>query len=1048
MRSTLPAESKALAAWFAEGVRAELAALERDGGAQTYEVHSGKLLESKGPKQGVFAFIIADGTRIPEDSNGRLKADDVEFSATVTSQQGNIIHLYLEGETIPSGIHWAKLIIDDTALLRRLAEVLEDHSKNSAGLSSLSTTVFHYQDASIKAIPLPETKALINITGELRDVLEKACGSSVTYIWGPPGTGKTHAIAHLVTALVESGERVLVTSHTHAAVDQALYEAVKNEDKKTGPLSGHVAVTDGRVLRIGITSDRKIPDSVRFDKVLEIKGQKIHKEILAIEAEIQPLIKVIEGGRTILEQWDKLTEFSHRLNRAKQVVDSAASARMSTKEAVDRCKGIIIHRHDDLEKARRAWFWRESKIANAQKALDEARQQLSQAEETLASRGREIEKAQQTVPLLEKAFKEQESYCLTLPKREVVEKELAGISQKLNPLEQKLRALQDELAELGQRVIDNASAIFCTLTKNYVGKDLQGQKFDAVIVDEISMALPPLIFLAAGRAKLRVILVGDFLQLPPIVRSDTEISSERLRKDIFHLAGVANDMKPAEPCAVLTRLSTQRRMLPPIAEVARHLVYNKTGHRLYDDESVKHRQVNDWLDFLPENPLVIVDTADLHCWCGKQPGTLSRFNMYTATAAVELAGIAARRIPLPGENDPQPIGIITPYAAQRRLLSRLIDDMELDKWVAGGTVHTFQGSQADLIIFDTVLDEPYWAARLTNPNRDVSDVLRDLNVAVTRAKNKFVFVGSSEWLNRRANPTSALGQLWHFLKNEGDLISVFDLLGNDFQQRVAATHQTNSEWRIPRHEDDYKLEILDESTFFDRFAQDIGTAKTSIFGLAPYFGEYRWPKIQPLFSAALNRKIAVTLVIPPLGEAENPSYVNAVVKNLREQGAVVIMASGLHGKDVIIDERIIYTGSMNWSSNRGRIETVHRLYAPKYAKQCLEYMQAKYIRRAAQHEDGTSRVCPRCGHPVQVVNQRRQHGKWDSQSMKVGCSNPECEGYLRDIDERPPFKNFPCCQLDGRTKYRKVRRGRGEVWQCPKHPKQCPTEKVVMGDPS
>jgi len=241
---------------------------------------------------------------------------------------------------------------------------------------------------------------------------------------------------------------------------------------------------------------------------------------------------------------------------------------------------------------------------------------------------------------------------------------------------------------------------------------------------------------------------------------------------------------------------------------------------------------------------------------------------------------------------------------------------------------------------------------------------------------------------------------------------------------------------------------LDEGTFFDRFAQDIGAAKTSIFGLAPYFGEYRWPKIQPFFIAALNRGIAVTLVVPPLGEAENPNYVNAVIKNLREQGAVVITASGLHGKDVIIDERIIYTGSMNWSSNRGRIETIHRLYAPRYAKQCLEYMQAKYIRQSAQHEDGTSRVCPLCGHSVQVVNQRRQHGKWDLQSMKIGCSNPDCEGYLRDIDERPPFKSVPRCQVDGLTKYRKVRRGRGEMWQCPKHPKQCPTEKVVMGDPS
>jgi len=99
-----------------------------------------------------------------------------------------------------------------------------------------------------------------------------------------------------------------------------------------------------------------------------------------------------------------------------------------------------------------------------------------------------------------------------------------------------------------------------------------------------------------------------------------------------------------------------------------------------------------------------------------------------------------------------------------------------------------------------------------------------------------------------------------------------------------------------------------------------------------------------------------------------------------------------------------------------------------------QLMQAKHIRQAAIHEDGSPRVCPHagCGWPLQVVNQRRQHGAWDFQAIKVGCTNPDCEGYLRNIDERPSFKSPPVCRVDGRTKYRRVRRGRGEVWQCPK----------------
>ena len=490
-------------------------------------------------------------------------------------------------------------------------------------------------------------------------------------------------------------------------------------------------------------------------------------------------------------------------------------------------------------------------------------------------------------------------------------------------------------------------------------------------------------------------------------------------------------------------------MRKEIADVARHLVYLAAGG-LDDHPKVSSRTLPDWLHFLPSNPLVIVDTADLHCWSGKQPSTLSRFNFDSATVAVQIAALVAAKLPRPAAGSAPRIGIVTPYTAQRRLLTKLIADLGLKDWVAAGTVHTFQGAEAELIIFDSVLDEPYWSARLCNPKKEsVDDVKRDLNVAITRARDKLVFLGSSDWLNTHAKPTSGLGMVWRFLKDHADLISAVDLINLDQFQRVFAEYVRHTGWNVPPVDDGYMFEHLDEITFFKRFLDDVNQASDSIFALAPYFGEYRWPRIQPAIAAALRRHIKVTIVTPPLSEAQNRTYVEKVADNLRNLGAVVVSSSGLHGKDVIIDEKIVYTGSMNWSSNRGRSEEVHRMHAPQYAKLCLQFMQAKYIRQAAIHEDGTPRICPQpnCGWPLQVVNQRRQHGAWDFQPMKAGCTNPSCKGYLRNLDERPSFKTVPLCRIDGRTKYRRVTRGRGEVWQCPKHPKQCPREKVVPGDP-
>ena len=46
-------------------------------------------------------------------------------------------------------------------------------------------------------------------------------------IWGPPGTGKTTTISYLAPLLARRGERILIASHTNAAVDAVIRAAVK-----------------------------------------------------------------------------------------------------------------------------------------------------------------------------------------------------------------------------------------------------------------------------------------------------------------------------------------------------------------------------------------------------------------------------------------------------------------------------------------------------------------------------------------------------------------------------------------------------------------------------------------------------------------------------------------------------------------------------------------------------------------------------------------------------------------------------------------------------
>ena len=98
------------------------------------------------------------------------------------------------------------------------------------------------------------------------------------------------------------------------------------------------------------------------------------------------------------------------------------------------------------------------------------------------------------------------------------------------------------------------------------------------------------------------------------------------------------------------------------------------------------------------------------------------------------------------------IGVITPYRGQVSLLRALVYERKYDedfnKRIKIGTVHTFQGSECDIIIFDMVdcyvleNGKSNTIGRLYSGN----DGERLLNVAVSRARHKLIVVCDPEYI--------------------------------------------------------------------------------------------------------------------------------------------------------------------------------------------------------------------------------------------------------------------------------------------------------------
>ncbi|HLL25532.1 MAG TPA: AAA domain-containing protein, partial [Kofleriaceae bacterium] len=77
-----------------------------------------------------------------------------------------------------------------------------------------------------------------------RAAVQLCSDSDLAFIWGPPGTGKTVTLTHVVEELLAQGQRLLLASTTNAAIDQILAKL-----SRTTWFAG--AVEAGTVIRLG-----------------------------------------------------------------------------------------------------------------------------------------------------------------------------------------------------------------------------------------------------------------------------------------------------------------------------------------------------------------------------------------------------------------------------------------------------------------------------------------------------------------------------------------------------------------------------------------------------------------------------------------------------------------------------------------------------------------------------------------------------------------------------------------------------------------------------
>jgi ATP-dependent RNA/DNA helicase IGHMBP2 len=277
-------------------------------------------------------------------------------------------------------------------------------------------------------------------------------------------------------------------------------------------------------------------------------------------------------------------------------------------------------------------------------------------------------------------------------------------------------------AQAVEQVLNRAPIVGATLT-GLDSETLGRRVFDLAVIDEAGQAVEPAGWVPLLRAK-RVVLAGDHFQLPPTVLSPAAAAgglAVSLLERVMALCGQA----------VSRRLRVQYRMHETIAGFSAEEFYEADllaadavrGHRLCDLPGVQATP-------LTETPLRFLDTAGAGYDEEPEPDGPSRRNpQEAALAARQVRALVAAGVPAAS------VGVITPYAAQARLLRELLDDpaVEVD------SVDGFQGREKEAIVLSLVR---------SNAEGEVGFLAdeRRMNVALTRARRLLVVVGDSATL--------------------------------------------------------------------------------------------------------------------------------------------------------------------------------------------------------------------------------------------------------------------------------------------------------------
>ena len=259
--------------------------------------------------------------------------------------------------------------------------------------------------------------------------------------------------------------------------------------------------------------------------------------------------------------------------------------------------------------------------------------------------------------------------------------------------------------------------------------------------------------------------------------------------------------------------------------------------------------------------------------------------------------------------------MVTPYKKQATLIEDLLGSKQAASNIYVNTVHSFQGSEKSIIIFDTTESPGSNDFSMLDERKKGKEAKQLLNVALTRARKKLFILANTEYLKQTLDKDANIVRIIDQFSSEAtcyNALALFEM--SSFSEQLDSSRISSV--------------LYNEDTFWSYFENDLRAARREVFITSAFITKKRVEKLLPLFREVLSGGVTIDVYCRPPEYRRDRVHVQdpEACTMLETIGVKVRKVKDLHQKVVIIDQSVAWNGSLNILSQSESLEVMHRIY--------------------------------------------------------------------------------------------------------------------------